>query len=392
MWQNDAMTRRKAILGSGGALFAVASRAADELQLSRLASVNEFEPFAKTRLIKMAYDYLAGGVGSEVTLRANNLAWERVRIRPRVFVDVSRIDTTVTLFGTEMPHPILLAPTAYHRLFHAAGEIETVKGAAASGSLLVASSFSTTLIEDMARAAPAKMWFQLYVQPDRGFTRALVQRAETAGCTALCLTADFAVRGYRDRDIRNAFTLPAGLDRANLRGLGSTASTKVLPTDGIYNAAQDPSFRWRDLEWLRSNTRVPLLVKGIMTAEDAEEAVKSGVSGIVVSNHGGRSLDSVPATAEVFPAIAERIAGRIPLLVDGGIRRGTDILKALAWGASAVLIGRPYVYALASAGSAGIARAVEILTTELKMAMALTGRPDIASIDRSTIWSGPPYR
>ena len=257
---------------------------------------------------------------------------------------------------------------------------------------MVASSFSTTIIEEMARAAPAKMWFQLYVQPDRGFTRALVQRAEAAGCTALCLTADFAVRGYRDRDIRNAFALPAGLDRANLRGLGGTASTKVLPTDGIYNAAQDPSFRWRDLDWLRSNSRIPLLVKGIMTPEDAEEAVKSGVSGIVVSNHGGRSLDSVPATAEVFPAISERVAGRVPLLVDGGIRRGTDILKALAWGASAILIGRPYVYALASAGSAGVARVVEILTTELKMAMALAGRPNITAIDRSAIWSGPPYR
>lgn len=191
------MTRRKAILRSGASLFVAAVRA-DELQLSRVASVSEFEPVAKTRLTAMAYDYLAGGVGNEVTLRANVEAWEKVRIRPRVFVDVSRIDTRVRLFGSEMPHPILLAPTAYHKLFHSAGELETVRGAAAAGSTLVASSFSTTIIEEMARAAPAKMWFQLYVQPDRGFTRALVQRAEAAGCTALCLTADFAVRGYRD--------------------------------------------------------------------------------------------------------------------------------------------------------------------------------------------------
>jgi 4-hydroxymandelate oxidase len=235
------------MFAGGAALFAAASPAADPVLLSRIASVNEFESLAKARLTSVTYDFLAGGAGSEVTLRANVEAWERVRIRPRVFVDVSRIDTRVKLLGSELPHPILLAPTAYHRLFHAAGEIETVKGASLSGSILVASSFATTLIEDMARASPAKLWFQLYVQLDRGFTRALVQRAEAAGCAALCLTADFAVRGYRDRDIRNAFTLPAGLDRANLRGLGATASTNVLPSDGIYNAAQDPSFRWRDL-------------------------------------------------------------------------------------------------------------------------------------------------
>lgn len=385
------MTRRGAILG-GVTSWTVTSAAAGEATLARVASVTEFEPLAKARLTPMVYDYLAGGVGNEVTLRSNVEAWAKVRLRPRALLDVSRIDLTTRLLGTELPHPILLAPTAYHRLFHPQGELETVRGAAAAGSVLVASSFSTTLIEDMARAARAKLWFQLYVQPDRGFTKALVQRAEAAGCGALCLTADFPVRGYRDRDIRNGFALPVGLDRANLRGLGEKAGTNVLPTDGIYNAAQDPSFGWKDLEWLRGLSRLPLLVKGIMTAEDAEEAIRSGVSGIVISNHGGRSLDSVPATAEVFPEIAERVGGRVPLFVDGGIRRGTDVLKALAWGASAVLIGRPYVYALAAAGAAGMARAVEILTTELKMAMALTGRTSLRAIDRSVIWTGPPYR
>jgi len=340
----------------------------------------------------MAFDYLAGGVGNEVTLRANVEAWDKFRIRSRVLVDVSQIDTRVNVLGSELRHPILLAPTAYHRLFHSAGELETVKGAAESGTTMVVSSFSTTLIDEIARAAPANLWFQLYVPPDRGFTKALIQRAEAAGCKALCLTLDSPVRGYRDRDIRNAFVLPPGLDRANLRGLGTTPGNRVLPADDIYSPIFDPSLGWRDLEWLRSISRLPLLVKGIMTPEDAEMAVKSGVSGIVVSNHGGRSLDSVPATAEVFPSISVRVAGRVPLLVDGGIRRGTDVLKALAWGANAVLIGRPYVYGLATAGSAGVARVIEMLTTELRIAMALAGRPTIKAIDSSAIWPGPPYR
>jgi 4-hydroxymandelate oxidase len=358
------------------------------LPLDRIASLTEFEVLACARLTRMVYDHVAGGVGNEVTLRANGEAWDRLPLRPHLLVDVSQIDIRVRLLGQELEHPILLAPTAYHCLYHPEGELETVRGAAASRSTLVASSYATKSIEEMARAAPASLWFQLYVERDREFTRDLVRRAEEAGCQALCVTVDQPLRGYRDRDIRNAFALPAGMERANLRGLGETMSRQVLVSDGIYSAAHDPTFTWRDLEWLRGMAQIPLLVKGVMTPEAAEKAIQAGVAGLVVSNHGGRSLDTVPATAEVLSVIADQVAGRIPLLVDGGIRRGTDVLKAMALGAQAVLIGRPYVYALAVAGAAGISRAVDILTTELKMAMALSGRPTIASMGRDVIWTG----
>ena len=362
------------------------------LPLQRIASLIEFEALARKRLTSMAYDHVAGGVGNEVTLRANLEAWDRIPLRPRTLVDVSQINTHVRLFDQELDHPILLAPTAYHALYHPEGELETVRGAAASRSTLVASSYATRTIEEMAQAAPAPLWFQLYVERDREFTRDLARRAEAAGCRALCVTVDQPLRGYRDRDIRNAFALPSGLERANLRGLGEAMSRQVLVKDSIYSAAHDPAFTLRDLQWLRSLIQIPLLVKGVMTPETAEEVIQAGVAGIIVSNHGGRSLDTVPATVEVLPIIADQVAGRVPLLVDGGIRRGTDVLKALALGAQAVLIGRPYVYALAVAGAAGISRAIEILTTELKMAMALSGRPTVTSIDRDVIWAGLPYR
>lgn len=362
------------------------------LPLQRIACLAEFEALARKRLTRMAYDHLAGGAGNEVTLRANTEAWDRLPLRPRTLVDVSRINTRIRLFGQDLEHPILLAPTAYHGLYHPEGELETVRGAAASRSTLVASSYATRTIEEMAQAAPASLWFQLYVERDREFTRDLVRRAEEAGCGALCVTVDQPVRGYRDRDIRNAFALPPGLERANLRGLGEAMGRQVLASDSIYGAAHDPAFTLQDIQWLRSLTPIPLLVKGIMTPEAAEEVVQAGVAGIVISNHGGRSLDTVPATAEVISAIVDQVAGRVPLLVDGGIRRGTDVLKALALGAQAVLIGRPYVYALAVAGAAGVSRAIEILTTELKMSMALSGQMMVANIRRDVIWAGPPYR
>ena len=359
--------------------------------LPRIASLTEFEALARTRLMRMIYDSVAGGAGNEMTLRANLQAWDRLPLRPRILVDVSKIDTRVHLFNQELDHPILLAPTAYHCLYHPEGELETARGAANSHSTLVASSYATTSIEEMARVASASLWFQLYVERDREFTKDLVRRAEEAGCQALCVTVDQPLRGYRDRDIRNAFALPPGLERANLRGLGEPMSRQVLVSDGIYSAAHDPTLTGRDLEWLRGIARIPLLVKGIVTPEAADEAIRAGVAGLIVSNHGGRSLDTVPATAEVLPMIADQVAGRVPLLVDGGIRRGTDVLKALGMGAQAVLIGRPYVYALVVAGATGISRVIDILTTELKMAMAMSGRPTIASIGRDVIWTGLSY-
>ena len=383
------MTRRDLLLAGTISIAARSALSAEAVDLSRIATLNEFDALARARLSQMAYDYVAGGVGNEVTLRSNLESWDRIHVRPRILADVSEIDTRVRLFNQELPHPVLFAPTAYHRLYHPDGELETVRGAAESKTTLVASAFATTTIEHMARAASASLWFQLYVERDHGVTKGLVQRAEAAGCKAICVTVDQPVRGYRDREIRDGFALPPGVDRANLRGLGDKLTKKIYADDGIYTPSHDPSFTLRDLEWLRSLTRVPLLAKGILTPEAAEDVIRAGVTGIVVSNHGGRSVDTVPATAEIFPGIVDKVAGRVPLLVDGGIRRGTDVMKALAMGANAVLIGRPYVYALAVAGAKGMRRAVDILVTELKMSMAMSGRPNVASLGRDLIWSTP---
>lgn len=341
---------------------------------------------AEATMPAMAWDYVSGGAADELTLRWNREAYERIRLRPRNLVDVSHIDTRVTLFGREMPFPILLAPAAYQRLVHPDGELATVRGAGAAGATLVVSSFATTTVEEVAAAATHPLWFQLYVQPDRGFTRDLVGRAEAAGCQALVVTADTPVLGPRYREIRGNFALPAGMERANLRGI-SNAGAAGRPTEAnIYSAMLDPKLSWKDVDWLRSLTRVPVLLKGVMNAEDAGRAVDAGVSGLIVSNHGGRNLDTVPATIDALPEVVAKVAGRIPVLVDGGIRRGTDVLKAFAVGASAVLVGRPYLYGLAVGGAEGVAHVVTILRRELEMAMALTGRTTLAAIDRTVLW------
>ena len=256
---------------------------------------------------------------------------------------------------------------------------------------MVVSSFATVAIEEIARVAKSPLWFQLYVQHDHGFTRELVQRAEAAGCRALCVTVDTPVAGARNREDRARFALPPGMERSNLRGLRMSPTTEGAahrPAEqSIFSAVLDPSLNWSDIEWLRSFAKVPVLLKGVLNPEDADRAVRAGVAGLIVSNHGGRNLDTVPATADALSPVVERVAGRMPVLVDGGIRRGTDVLKALALGASAVLIGRPYLYALGAAGAEGVAAAVNILRREFEMAMALTGRRTLADVDRSVLWS-----
>jgi 4-hydroxymandelate oxidase len=350
-------------------------------------SLGDFEALARDRMSHLAFEYVTGGAADEITVRENRAAYDRIRLRPRVLVDVSRLDTRLSLLGQELPFPILLAPTAYHRLVHEEGELATVRGAGAAGATLVVSSFATTSVEEMSAAATGPLWFQLYVQPDRGFTRELVHRAEKAGCRALCVTVDTPVLGARNREQRLQFALPPGMERANFRGLEKAASAAERPNEQrIYSAVLDPSLTWREIEWLQSLTRVPLLLKGILNPEDARRAVETGVAGLIVSNHGGRNLDTVPATVEALPLVVEQAAGRVPVLVDGGVRRGTDVLKALALGARAVLIGRPYLYGLAARGAEGVTRVVNVLESEFEMAMALTGRPTLSSIDRSVLW------
>src|SRR5262245_1976543 len=350
-------------------------------------TLNEFEPLSMRHMTHMAYEYVAGGAGDEITLHENQAAFDRLRLHPRVLVDVSTIDTTLTLLDQRLDFPILLAPTAYHRLMHPEGEIATVRGAAAAGATLVASSFATTSIEDMSHAARSPLWFQLYVNKDRGFTKALVERATAAGCKALCVTVDTPVTGLRHRETRSGFALPPGVERSNLKGLGTTvAGASHRAAEGsIYSAVLDPSLVWKDIEWLRGITPVPVLTKGVLSPDDAARAA-SVASGIIVSNHGGRNMDTVPATIEALPRVADAVAGRVPILMDGGVRRGSDVLKALALGASAVLIGRPYLFGLAVEGSDGVAKVVAILRRELEMSMALAGRRSLAEIDRSVIW------
>jgi 4-hydroxymandelate oxidase len=351
-----------------------------------LFDVPDFEREARARLPDMTWDYISGAAADEITLRWNRESYDRLRLRPRVLVDVSHLDTGVTLLGRRHPFPILLAPTAYQRLTHPEGDLATARGAGAAEATLVASIFATHTIEEIAAAATRPLWFQLYLQRDRDFTRELVRRAEAAGYEALVLTVDTPVLGPRYRELRSKFTLPPGVARANLAGL-VTAAGGHRPTEAnIYSATLDPSLTWKDIEWLRSLTRLPVLLKGILNPEDAGRAVQAGAAGIIVSNHGARNLDTVPATIDALPAVAAAVAGRVPVLVDGGIRRGTDVLKAIALGASAVLIGRPYLYGLAVAGAPGVTRIVNILRREFEMAMALSGRPTIAAIDATVIW------
>ena len=350
------------------------------------ADLFDYAKMAPAHMTNIGWEYVSGGAADELTLRWNRESYDRIRLRPRVLVDVSQIDLRVTLFGRELPFPILLAPTAYHKLAHAEGEIATARGAGSVGATFVVSTSSTTSLEDIARVATRPLWFQLYVQPDREFTRELVRRAEASGCEALVVTVDSPVLGPRYRETRTKFTLPAGVERANLKGL-KTATGGHRPNEmTIYSALLDPKLTWKEIEWLRSLTKLPMLLKGILNADDAARGVEVGASGIIVSNHGGRNLDTLPATIDALPEVATRIAGRVPVLVDGGIRRGTDVLKAMAFGASAVLIGRPYLYGLAVGGADGVARVVNILRREFEMAMALTGRTSIGQIDRTVIW------
>jgi 4-hydroxymandelate oxidase len=339
--------------------------------------LQDFEEAARKKLPPTTADFMAGGAADEITIRWNREAYDRLALRPRVLIDVSQLDTRVRLLGLDLPHPILLAPVAYQKLLHKEGEIAAARGAGAEGALFVVSSSGNVAVEAIAKVATAPLWFQLYVQPDAGMNRDLLQRAQAAGCRAACVTVDTPVLGPRNREQRSGFRLPPGLkvpmNPQNVQARGAGGSAKRV------------SVTWKDIEAFQSMSSMPVLLKGVLDPEDADQAARAGVAGIIVSNHGGRNLDTAPATIDALPGIVDRVAGRIPVLVDGGIRRGTDVVKALARGASAVLIGRPYAYGLAVGGADGVARVVRILKTELEMAMALVGRPRIADLDRSVI-------
>lgn len=343
-----------------------------------LAPVNlfEFEPLAQRRLSPGVWDYIAQGAADEITLRRNREAFDMIRLKPRVLIDVGTLDTRLELFGRMLEFPILLAPVAAQQQIHPGAEREAARGASAAGATLVVSTFASARIEDIARAAQGRVWFQLYVHRDRGVTRELVQRAEAAGCTALCITVDAPVIPMRDREKRRGI-------RWSYRGQPSSPGGRVSP---IYADALDPTVTWETVAWIRSFSKTPVLLKGILAPDDARRAAGDGVAGVIVSNHGGRNLDTTLATIEALPAVAEAMQGRTTILLDGGIRRGTDVVKALALGARAVLIGRPYLWGLAVDGAAGVQRVIEILRAELEAAMALCGTPSLSRIRRELLW------
>ncbi len=348
-----------------------------------IVAVHQLEPLAAAALAGPVWDYVAGGAGDENALHRNRAAWAQLTAAPRTLVDVSRIDTSLTLLGQDLAHPIVVAPTARHANYHPQGECGTVAGAKAVDALYVQSSLGSTPLPDVARTARElgqQWWFQLYVQRDRGFTANLVQQATAAGASALVLTVDTPTLGARDRDKRANLALENGVRYPILADAPLLIDTEIPAHRRVYNPLLAPDITWDDLAWLIETATIPVLVKGVLRADDAQRYVAAGVGGIVVSNHGARNLDTAPATVEVLPEIVAAVAGRVPVLVDGGIRRGTDITSALCLGATAVLVGRPIIWGLAAYGPAGVTHVLDILRTELEMAMALLGAPTLADL------------
>ena len=349
-----------------------------------LVTLADHEQHARTQLDDNAWAYFSGGAADEISLRANRSAWDALPLWPRVLRPLAGGHTRVPLLGRTLAHPILLAPVAFQRMAHPDGELAMAYAAAALGAGVVLSTQASVSLESVAQAVlpdPGRgpLWFQLYLQPDRGFTQALVQRAEAAGYEALVLTVDAPTSGVRDRERRAGFRLPPGVGPVNLAGLQAPAPSALGPgQSALFDGLLHHAPTWDDIAWLQSITRLPVLLKGVLHPADARQAVSVGAAGLIVSNHGGRTLDTAPATVTALPRVVQAVGGAVPVLVDGGIRRGTDVLKAMALGASAVLVGRPAVWGLANAGAAGVAHVLRLLRDELEVAMALTGCATLA--------------
>ena len=350
-------------------------------------SIMELEELARAKLSQMTFDYYAGGAQDEVTVRENVAAYRRIHLHYRVLVDVAERSQEAVVLGHPVSSPVLIAPTAFHALAHPDGELATVRAAGDAGTVMVLSSLSNTPVEKVVAAATGPVWFQLYVYRDRAATAALVARAEQAGCRALVLTVDVPVSGSRERDVRNGFVLPAGLEIANVAasGYGKMHNVEGSGLAAYISQHLDPSLSWKDVAWLRSLTGLPIVLKGIVRADDARRAVDAGVHAVVVSNHGGRQLDGAPATIDVLSPIVDAVAGRCEVFVDGGVRRGTDILKAIALGANAVLVGRPVLWGLAVGGQAGVRRVLALLHAEVDQAMALAGCRTLRDVTRDLV-------
>ena len=346
--------------------------------------MTELEEQARRVMDAAAFDYMVGGAGDEITVGENAAAWSAIRLRPHVLRDVSKVSTATTLLDHELEAPILVPPMGYQRLAHDRGEVAMAEGAAAAGTVMCASTMATVTLEETAAAKPSgPRWFQIYVHRDRDFTRDLVERARDAAYEALVFTVDLPVLPKRKRDVRNAFDLPEGMELANL-GVGREGG-EGSALEAYADRSIDPSLVPSDISWLTDISGLPVIVKGILRGDDAGRAVEAGAAGVIVSNHGGRQLDTAVPTAVALPEVVEAVGELVPVLVDGGIRSGTDILKALALGAKATLVGRPLLWALAVDGSEGVTRLLEQLAEELERTMALCGASTIDELDADLI-------
>jgi 4-hydroxymandelate oxidase len=346
--------------------------------------LNELEALAEKRIDPAAWAYIQGGAGEELALAANRESFHRRTLVPRYLVDVSTLDLRTTLLGRHVEAPLFVSPAAYQGRLHPDGERSTARAAANAGLVAMFSALSTASLESIAEAAPrGNRWFQLYLQPDLEASLALVARAERAGYSAIVLTVDVPVFSVRDRQARAGF---AELEQPRGNGPAIVPPVRLgVQAGGTFSLRAEAATTWSILDTLHHATSLPIVVKGLLSPEDARRAVKGGARGIVVSNHGGRQLDSAPSALEVLPEIVEAVRGQVEVYYDGGVRRGMDVLIALAMGAHAVGIGRPVLWALAAGGDPALGRLFELFETELASAMALTGRPRIHTIDRSLL-------
>jgi len=354
-----------------------------------LVSVFDYEAAARKKLPKTAYDYYRSGANDELTLHENHAAYERIKLNPKVLIDTSKRDLTTSVLGQTVSMPIMVAPTAFHCMAHPEGEVATARAAGKAGALMMLSTLSTSSIEEVLPEATGPVWFQLYVYKDREATLSLVERAVSYGCTAIALTVDAQVWGRRERDIKNRFRLPKGLSIKNLMpaGKGEFPDEKADSGLAAYVTWQfDQTLTWKDIDWLCSKANVPVLLKGILHPDDARRAADHGAAGIIVSNHGARQLDTVPATIEALPGLVEAVDGEMDILIDGGIRRGTDVFKAIALGAKAVGVGRPIIWGLAVDGEQGARRVIDILRKDFELTMRLCGCATIEDITKDLLF------
>ncbi|NIO06865.1 MAG: alpha-hydroxy-acid oxidizing protein [Deltaproteobacteria bacterium] len=347
----------------------------------------EFEPIAKGRLPIAQYDYIAGGATDEISVGRNRRAFESIALRPRVLGGVSSVDLSTKVLGTTVHFPVLIAPCGGHKRAHPDGEIATYRAASSHDTIMAVSANSHVSFEDLAKADNGPLWMQLYPFRDREVTKSWLKRAKDNDYKGLCITLDSAWPSKRERNIRNNYQR-----RGTVNYSSEEKSRSNPPTQRPRNAEADPGASWKDLEWIRSETNLPIVAKGIMTGEDADLCAQMGIEGVIVSNHGGRGLDNTLATIEVLPEVVAAAKGRLEVLLDGGVRRGADVVKALALGAKAVCIGRPLFWGLAVDGADGVKRVLEILREEMEITVARCGKSNVQSIDSSVVTKVPPFQ